>query len=263
MSEPEIFRIDDDRLLCDVWHAPSHTVVLRPGDPRRRLHPAAVAGVVNELAARGVERILTAALDAASLEPFADAGFTPHEDLCVLRHDLGSRPRTTSDRRGRTRPGPTRPGSSRPDTTRRGSTRRGSMRRDLARAAAVDQRAFSTGFALDRNGLEAIVSATPACRFRLVAGGPAGSVAAYALCGLAGDTGYVQRVAVDPACRRNGHARALLGDALDWFDRRRAARVLVNTQVTNLAAQQLYLGVGFTRTADRLAVWSWRREVAR
>ncbi len=243
MSEPEIFRIDDDRLLCDAWHAPSHTVVLRPGDPGRRLRRAAVERVVGELAARGVERILTAALDAASLEPFAEAGFTPHEDLCVLRHDLVSPP----------------PGRS----GRRGATRRGSMRRDLARAAAVDQRAFSTGVALDRGGLEAIVSATPVCRFRLVTGGASGPVAAYAMCGLAGDTGYVQRVAVDPACRRHGHARALLGDALDWFDRRRVARVLVNTQVTNLAAQQLYLGVGFTRTSDRLAVWSWRREAAR
>jgi len=248
MSEPEIFRIGDDRLLCDAWHAPSHTVVLRPGDPRRRLACASIEQVVAELARRGVDRILTAALDRASVEPFAAAGFVPHDDLCVLRHDLAGS--ASSDARWRA-------------GGRHAGARRGSLRRDLARAAAIDQQAFAAGTALDQGGLRAIVAATPAYRFRLVAPEPGRPAAAYAMCGLAGDTGYIQRIAVDPARHRHGHARALVADALRWFDRRRVARVLVNTQVTNVAAQHLYVDAGFVRTSDRLAVWAWQRGVPR
>ncbi|HET8931763.1 MAG TPA: GNAT family N-acetyltransferase [Acidimicrobiales bacterium] len=240
MSAPEIFRIGDDRLLCDEWHAPTHTVVLRPGDPRERPHRATIVGVIDELAGRGVDRVLTAALDAACLEPFAAAGFTPHEELCVLRHDLA-----------------------RPIPQRDAPTRRGSTRRDLPDAARVDGRAFTTGTALDTGGLRAILAATPVCRFRLVDAGASRHVAAYALCGFAGDTGYVQRVAVDPASRRHGYGRALLADALRWFGRRHAVGVLVNTQVDNIAAQRLYLDSGFVPTTQRLAVWAWNRDRSR
>jgi ribosomal protein S18 acetylase RimI-like enzyme len=237
MSAPEIFRIGDDRLLCDEWHAPSRTVVLRPGDPRERLHRDTIAGVVDQLDGRGVRRVLTAALDAASLEPFAAAGFTLHEELCVLRHDLEA------------------PLPSRHTPTRRGSTRRG-----LPEAARVDGRAFTTGTALDDGGLRAILAATPVCRFRLVDADASRRAVAYAVCGFADRTGYVQRVAVDPTCRRQGYARALVVDALRWFARRHADRVLVNTQVDNTAAQRLYVGCGFTPTTDRLAVWAWQRD---
>lgn len=240
MSAPEIFRIGDDRLLCDEWHAPSRTVVLRPRDPRERPHRATVVRVIDELAGRGVDRVLTAALDAACLEPFAAAGFTPHEELCVLRHDLS-----------RTIPGCGAP------------TRRGSTRRDLPEAARVDERAFEPGTALDTGGLRAILAATPVCRLRLVDLGASRQVAAYALCGFAGATGYVQRVAVDPASRRQGHGRALIADALRWFGRRHAIGVLVNTQVDNIAAQHLYLDSGFVPTSDRLAVWVWNRDRSR
>lgn len=248
MNEPEIFRIGDDRLLCDAWHARSRTVVLRPGDPRRRLTCGAVEQVVAELAGRGVDRILTAALDGASVEPFAAAGFVPHDDLCVLRHDLAA---SAANRHG----------TARHRAGRHRAVRRGSLRRDLARAAAIDQQAFAAGTALDQGGLRAIVSATPAYRFRLVAPGSGQPAAAYAMCGIAGDTGYVQRLAVDPTRRRHGYARALVADALGWFDRRRVGHVLVNTQVTNVAAQALYVDAGFVRTPDRLAVWAWRRGV--
>ena len=242
MSAPEIFRVGDDRLLCDEWYAPTRTVVLRPADPRRLPGRDSVRDVVDELHARGVARILTAALDPVALDPFAAAGFALHEELCVLRHDLRA-----------------------PLPVVRGRTRRGSTRRDLTAAAAVDRRAFGPDTALDAGGLRAILAATPTCRFRLVdtaadAAVPRGGTAAYALCGAADRTGYVQRVAVDPSCRRRGHARALVDDALAWFRRRHVAQVLVNTQVANAAARHLYLDAGFEVTGDRLAVLVWQRD---
>lgn len=233
MRAPEIFRIGNDRLLCDDWHARSGTVVLRPSSPTDRLHPEVIRRVVDELAGRGVTRVLTAALDEKCLEPFVDAGFELHEQLCVFRHDLGHR--VTAARR---------------------DTRRGSRHRDVAAVAALDERAFSDGDPVDSGGLTTILSATAVCRFRVMTS-RAGDPVAYAVAGLSGSRGYVQRIAVDPVCRRQGLGRTLVTDALDWFQRRSVTSVLVNTHVDNVAARHLYEGCGFASTPERLAVWSW------
>lgn len=258
MSAPEIFRVGEDRLLCDAWHAPSRTVVLRPADPRRRPRPEAVARVLAMLETRQVDRVLTAALDDACLAPFTAAGFGLHEELCVLRHDL--HPHRASWPSGGVVP-PTRP-----VTTEQPAPppviRRGSGGRDLRRAAAVDERAFAAGSSLDDGGLRAIRSATPTIRFRLAASDHAPRPAAYVMSGLAGGVGYVQRLAVDPDWRRRGYARALVADALGWFRRRRVTAAFVNTQVTNDAARGLYEELGFVLRPGRLAVGVWHRERA-
>lgn len=239
MRAPEIFRIGDDRLLCDEWHAPSSTVVLRPSSPADRLHPEVIRRVVDELAGRGVARVLTAALDEKCLEPFVAAGFELHEPLCVFRHDLG-----------------------RGIIASRRDTRRGARHRDVAAVAALDERAFSEGDPVDAGGVKTILSATPVCRFRVITS-RAGDPVAYAVSGLAGNTGYVQRIAVDPVCRRQGLGRTLVSDALGWFQRRNVASVLVNTHVDNVAARHLYADCGFTSTPERLAVWSWSQDPTR
>ena len=240
MAIPEIFRIGDDRLLCDGWQARTNTVVVRPESPCRPPHPDVIALALESLAARGVDHVLTAALDPAGVAPFGAVGFGPHEELCVLSHDLGVPPAT----------GPIGGGS---------RTRRGSKRRDAAAAAEVDAQAFATGTSLDDAGLRTIFAATPQSRFRVVGDG---ELSAYAITGVAGDCGYIQRVAVDPVYQRQGHARALVADALGWFRRRRVTHALVNTQCGNVAAQRLYAAAGFVSLPDRLAVWAWHRESA-
>ncbi len=236
MTAPELFRVGEDRLLCDDWHSRHHTVVLRPGDPMRSLHVTSIRRVVAELGERGAARVLTPAMDERRLEPFAAAGFRPHEQLCVLRHDLD--------------------GLAAPRGPR---CRRGFPITDAARAAHIDTEAFDETVQLDATGVRAILAATPTSRFRVIRHGTprrhAG--AAYAICGHVGDQGFLQRLAVDTAHRRQGLGTALVLDGLWWFRRMGARRAWVNTQQDNAPARCLYRVLGFVDTPGRLAVWSW------
>lgn len=230
----EEFRVGTDRLLCDDWHAHDRVVVLRPRDPTTPPRVTAVRQILDVLGARGVTRVVTAALDPTALAPFLDAGFEVHEQLCVLRHPLDD--------------------TARPPRTC--GVRRASPRRDLATAARIDRAAFGTPGALDAPGLRTVIAATPLTRFRL-AGPEGGSAVAYTVGGLAGGCGYVQRLAVEPGHRRGGLGRRLVTDSLRWFHRHGATAAYVNTQVDNDAARNLYRRTGFVPTDRHLAVLSW------
>lgn len=237
----EEFRVGEDRLVCDQWHARDRTVVLRPRDPATPVRADSVTQVLQVLTDRGVHRVLTAALPEPALAPFRPAGFRPHQALCVLRHRLDHR---IDD----------------PDGDRDRRVRRARARRDGPRAARIDQAAFPAGDALDEHGLQNVLAATSITRFRM-ATGPDGVAGGYAVCGIAADRGYVQRIAVDPDQRRRGLARALVVDALGWLQRRRVTEAFVNTQVDNTAARALYRSTGFEPTRGYLAVWVWHRGV--
>ena len=74
-------------------------------------------------------------------------------------------------------------------------------------------------------------------------------VVGYVGCHHIAGEGYITNVAVDPACRRRGIARALLTHALDaWSD---LSRVTLEVRVSNAAAIALYEGLGFTRDGIR------------
>jgi ribosomal protein S18 acetylase RimI-like enzyme len=121
-----------------------------------------------------------------------------------------------------------------------------------ARAAAVDEAAFGRHWGNDADSLAEIRSATPVHRARLVGRGK--QVAGFAVSGASADTGYIQRLAVHPDHRRQGHARNLVADALAWMRRRRLGMVYVNTGLDNDAALALYAGFGFTRLDEVLTI---------
>ena len=78
-----------------------------------------------------------------------------------------------------------------------------------------------------------------------------GAAAGYVGCQTVLDEGYITNVAVSPACRRQGVARALL-DAL----KRRAAEkglafVTLEVRASNAAAIALYEGAGFRPVGTR------------
>ena len=75
--------------------------------------------------------------------PFVDAGFSVHERLHLLAHDLGDIPPADHE-------------------TRRGRDE------DHAAVLALDRRSFRPFWRLDRDGLEQALDATPATRFRVV-----------------------------------------------------------------------------------------------
>jgi GNAT superfamily N-acetyltransferase len=175
----------------------------------------------------GVRRVLTPALAARDCAPFVAAGFAVHERLHLLRRNLN--PPLPADQGERTRR---------------------ARRSDFGDVLDVDHAAFEPFWQLGRDGIEEAVAATPQSRFRVV-GRP---VRGYAICGSAARRGYIQRLAVHPDHQGSGLARRLLLDALGWLDRRKAASVLVNTQIGNDRAIALYEGMGFTLQPDGLSV---------
>jgi ribosomal protein S18 acetylase RimI-like enzyme len=105
---------------------------------------------------------------------------------------------------------------------------------------------------LDDDGLDEALTATPKARFRVAV--RSGQVVAYAVTGRAGTQGFLQRLATDPAHAGTGIGAALVLDSMRWTARRRAHRLLVNTQAGNERALELYRRMGFRPTATDLVV---------
>ena len=171
------------------------------------------------LARRGFREVLTAALAPAERGGFLSAGFEVRDSLHLLAHDLTDIPDAP-----------------------RVHLRRG-RRRDKAEALAVDHRAFPAFWRLDEGGLREALTATPSARFRVATVDR--RVVGYAVTGRAGHRGYLQRLAVDPAVQGRGIGRALVADCLRWLHGRGVTSAVVNTQVENERALQLYVGMGF------------------
>lgn len=127
------------------------------------------------------------------------------------------------------------------------------------RAAVVDQDAFGAAWGNDARSLADIRRATPLHRARLRRDGR--TVLGFAISGAAGDSGYIQRLAVSTAARRRGIGRELVADALVWMRRSGFATAYVNTGVGNAAALALYEGLGFVRMDDQLVIAERRLDV--
>ncbi len=123
----------------------------------------------------------------------------------------------------------------------------------------VDAGSFAAFWRLDNEGLREAIEATPVSRFRVASPRRGGPVLAYAVTGLSGNQGYLQRLAVHPAAQRAGRGRALAVDGLHWLRRKGVRRAVVNTQVGNAAAFDLYVGLGFRPQPNDLVVL--RREL--
>lgn len=232
-------RADRRALQVTTWRGDQAIAVLNPAPERSVPSPATVAAEVDRLRAGGVRRVLTGALHPAELGPFLDSGFAEHEHLHLLRHDLADLPGSPSP-----------PASSTP-TLR---IRRASRRHRLV-VLDIDARAFEPFWALDRQGLDDAVRATPTSRYR-VAGARGEAIVGYAVTGRAGDRGYLQRLAVHPDHHRCGVGRALVADALHWLRGSGARVAMVNTQERNAGALALYLACGFVEEPAGLTVLS-------
>ncbi len=204
-------------------------VTLRPGAPPPS--PGEVRALAEQAAARGARRLVTGALTDPEGEPFARAGFTVHDRLHLLRHDLVDLP------------APVEP------TVRL----RRARRVDVDEALAVDARAFEPFWRLDRAGLDDALAATTSARFRVAVHD---RVVGYAVTGRSGARGYLQRLAVDPERWRQGLGAALVGDGLRWLRRRHVRVAVVNTQVGNDGAFSLYRRMGFVPEASGLTVFT-------
>jgi ribosomal protein S18 acetylase RimI-like enzyme len=204
--------------------------------------PGFIRSCLDRLAGQGYTTVITGALAPQEQRPFLAAGFDEHERLHLLGHDLADLP----------------------ERSRRPALRR-ARKADREPALVVDAAAFDAFWRLDCPGLQDALDATPSTRFRVAAlpstpaqvatGGARDTrLCAYAISGRSGRHGYLQRLAVDPAHQRGGFGRALAIDALHWMRRHGVERAVVNTQLDNHAALELYRGLGFRLEPAGLAV---------
>lgn len=203
----------------------------------------AIDGWVRDaFATTGITRIRTGALFPAAAAAFGNAGFIEADRLALLERPLHDRVTVTTPPGLSTRP-------------LRAS--------DLPAAADIDRASFPDGWQHDATSLHDIATATPRARRRVVAASPGRRARGerrrrapigFAITGVAGPNGYLQRLAVHPRARRNGAARLLVDDALDWLVRRGAQRAMVNTGTDNHPALDLYRRTGFQRLRDELVV---------
>jgi ribosomal protein S18 acetylase RimI-like enzyme len=84
----------------------------------------------------------------------------------------------------------------------------------------------------------------------------AGKIVGYQISTSMTIYGHLARLAVDPACQRQGIAHALVYDLLKQFEHRGFWRVTVNTQSDNRASLKLYQKFGFKRTSEEIKVYS-------
>ena len=126
-------------------------------------------------------------------------------------------------------------------------------RSEWDRLVAIDHAAFPPFWRFERSGIDDALRATPTSRVR-VAVSDHDEPVGYAIAGRADRRGYLQRLAVVPGEQGHGYGYALVVDALSWMAARGARDAVVNTQVDNERALDLYARLGFRRQPEGLAV---------
>ena len=128
-------------------------------------------------------------------------------------------------------------------------------------ALAVDAAAFQPFWRVDATGMEEALTATSRSIMLGVWDRP-GVLAGFAVVGVTGRMGYLQRVAVDPAHQGRAVGRSLTRASARWARSRGADALLLNTQPENTVALSLYESEGFEVLPDRLAVYAYPIEAA-
>lgn len=233
MSTRHTLTVGDDRFRIGPWHTDGHIayLALPPEVPRPSVE--GLQRCLVRIADAGYSSVITSALHPDEARSFLQTGFEEYDRLRVLAHDLRNLD-------------PVRPPLDPSARLRR------ARRRDRVATLVVDGRAFPTFWRLDAAALSEAEAATPVSRFRVAT--LRGRVVGYAITGRGAGQGFLQRLATDPDLYGRGVGSALVVDALQWSARRRARRVLVNTQRENTRALDLYRRLGFEPTPTDLVV---------
>lgn len=227
----EVLQWGWERARAGPWRGDGRIAYLAPLAPAGAPSVDFLHRCLETLAARGFEEVVTSALAPAEQSGFKTLGFEIYERLHLLSHNLDQMP---------------------PMPEVAAPLRRGKSA-DWPAVLEVDAGSFAPFWRLDTEGLREAIEATPVSRFR-VASPRRGPILAYAVTGLSGNQGYLQRLAVHPDHRRSGLGRALAIDGLRWLRRKGMTEAVVNTQIGNEPALRLYLSLGFREEPIQLAV---------
>lgn len=222
----QLVALGGQQVRLGSWRSRSNLGYVAPLTDGAPLTVPTLRSALGLLASRGFTEVISGAVPEPQAGPFLEAGFRVRERLHLLAHPMADLPRPSY-----------------------GTVRR-AWRRDHQAALTVDELAFDPFWQLDADALVETLDATPVSRLR-VTGRP---IDGYAVFGLAGDHGYLQRLAVHPERRGQGLGAALVNDGLRWARRRGAQRVLVNTQEENVNALRLYRRLGFVSEPHWLLV---------
>ncbi|MBT8165046.1 MAG: GNAT family N-acetyltransferase [Acidimicrobiia bacterium] len=175
----------------------------------------------------GATAVISPPLMAGTRLVWKEAGFEPYTTLALLRRVLDGREGVAEALRTVT------------DT-------------EWRRVVAIDAAAFGDTWKAELPALlEALTSASKSVILGI--DDPATSaLVGYAIVACSAETGYLQRIAVDPSFHRRGVARALTRAAHTWCLRRGARSVILNTKPDNEAALALYRSEGYTILPERL-----------
>lgn len=227
------------RLRVVSWQGDPFVALVGPA--RNDMSPSSddIEYCLQALARRGVFDSITPALSRFEAEPFYQAGFVLRERLHLLTRDLldGPLPGIATKSLDGVSMGPGRPWHK-------------------ADVLGVDGRAFQSVWRFDGVALKEALTATPSRRYRVAT--VDGQIVGYAITGLAGRRGYLQRLAVDPTMQGRGIGSALVADSCDWLRQSKATLSFVNTQESNHLALGLYEHLGFSRQSEGLVVLRWQ-----
>ncbi|MCP4251427.1 MAG: GNAT family N-acetyltransferase [bacterium] len=185
---------------------------------------AAAADSVLEL---GATAVVSPPLMAGGQTPWRAAGFHPYTSLALLRkHIEGEQPLEAPVR----------------DL---GDT-------EWARVVAIDAAAFGDTWKVELPALVEALRSAPTSALVGIDDPGSGTLAGYAIVACSSGTGYLQRIAIDPAFQQQGLGRSLTRAAHNWSRRRGARFVILNTKPDNAPALSLYHSQGRVALPDRL-----------
>lgn len=117
--------------------------------------------------------------------------------------------------------------------------------------AALEQEAFGSDAWSDALVAEGLTGRIPGALYLVADGEEPSRVIGYAAASLFADVAELQRIAVAPACRRNGVASALLERVEREARLRYSERLLLEVRDDNSAALAFYARRGFTEVNRR------------
>lgn len=205
--------------IAAIWHLKAR------GDEKRRL----VLSSAKESLCRGTKNIVTKLLNQEEAEEFSSWGFETICRIVLLEKPLYEAPKV-----------------SRNNTGARITNFR---KRDMEEVLKLDAAAFDNFWKLDAHTLGIIASSCTDNAFILARKGK--KISGYAVGGVSGGLGYLQRLGVEPDHQGSGLGKLLASGITKLLYRMGASLVLVNTQEDNQAALKLYRDLGFLEKQGR------------